>query len=341
MNTQETIPKADLDCILANFNLGSIKRIKPLETSGNITYIVETTQKKYILRLSPFGFRYRSIKEIQAEIELIEHLTKHAVPSPKPVATKKGDTVVSWKKHYGYLREFNEGKEKVNPTLNEIEKFGEWLGSFHAATEHFKTKNKRVHRWDIQTTKNNFVFDSEIILKSSFPNKKAFLKKFSSELSKFDLPKKLPKGTIHEDLGKRHVFWEKDSIVGVIDFDRAYYGELILDIGQACRGWCFSKDWNTWRTTNFTALLTGYQKKRTLTDTEKKYLFDAIRFGVIERSLSFALRFTNTKDSAHAEYAWKSVTTLLDILDKNKNKIEAIINRAYENGCTTRAFPFL
>lgn len=325
MLIKQTIPKKSLDKILNEFDIGEIKKIEPLKTSGNITYIINTKKKKYLLRLSPIGFRYRSKKEIEAELELINHLTKYKIPSIIPIKTRSGKKVVSWKKHFGYIREFNKGKEKINPTLKEIEKFGEWLGKFHKSIENYKTKNKRLHRWDPKTTKENFKYDKKIILKSNFPNKKDFLKKFEKEISKLNFPKNLPKGTIHEDLGKRHTLWKKNKIVGVIDFDRSYYGELVLDLGQACRGWCFSNNWKKWKNNNFKTLISRYQRKRKLKDLEKKYLTDAIKFGILERGLSFALSFTATQDREDADYAIHSVYNLLKILEDNRQEIENIL----------------
>ena len=325
MFIKENISDSNVLTILSVFAIGTIKNIKPLETSGNITYVVNTTLGKYILRLSPSGFRNRSKNEILGELELIEHLTKKSILSLTPVAKKNGETLVSWEKHYGYLREFNKGRERTNLTLRDIELFGEWLGEFHSSIEGFSTKHKRVHRWDVNTTKKNFVFDKEIILKSSFPNKKLFLKKMSNELSKINFLKNLPKGTIHEDLGKRHVLWKKEKIVGVIDFDRAYYGELVLDLGQACRGWCFREKSGKWSMARFKALIPGYQKHRKITDLENKNIVDAIQFGILERSLSFALRFTTSNDAADAEYANFSLNFLTKDVEENRNAIENVL----------------
>ncbi len=326
MLTEQKITRNALEKILSNFDIGEIKKINPLKTSGNITYIINTKKKIYLLRLSPSGFRYRSKKEIEAELELINFLTKYKISSIIPIKTRSGEKIVSWKKQFGYLREFNNGREKTNPTLKEIKKFGEWLGKFHKIIENYKTKNKRLHRWGLETTKENFKYDKRIILKSNFPNKEKFLKKFEKEISKLNFPKNLPQGTIHEDLGKRHILWKKDKIVGVIDFDRSYYGKLILDLGQACRGWCFSNDWKKWKNNNFKTLISNYQRKRKLTDLEKKYLADAIKFGILERGLSFALRFTATNDREEADYATLSVGKLLEIVESNRNKIKKILN---------------
>lgn len=323
MLTKQKIPTPVLKNILGKFDLAKIQEIKLLATSGNITYTVKTIQKHYLLRLSPLGERWRSKKEISAELEIINHLLKNNFPVPKPILTKKGEQIISWKNHFGYLREFINAEPKLNPKPKEVEKFGELVGWFHNLVENYKTKNKRNHIWDLEETKRDFKQDKRIILRSNFAQK--FIERFEKEISLLNFPKNLPSGTIHEDLGKRHVLWQKDKIIGIVDFDRSYYGKLILDLGEACRGWCFINNWKKWSNKNFQALINGYQNKRKLTGLEKKYLVDAIKFGILERGLAFCLRFIQaTNDPEDREYALYSISKngLLGMVDKNREKIE-------------------
>ena len=143
-----------------------------------------------------------------------------------------------------------------------------------------------------------------------------------------NFPNNLPSGAIHEDLGKRHILWQKNKIIAIVDFDRSYYGKLILDLGEACRGWCFIDNWKKWSNKNFQALINGYQNKRKLTQLEKKYLVDAVKFGILERSLAFCLRFIQeTKDSEDKEYALYSISEngLLGMVEKNRGTIEKFL----------------
>jgi len=325
---EEKIPINTLNNILRSFDLGTVKKIKPLATSGNIAYTIKAGNKSYVFRLSPSGARWRSKQEIDAELEIINYLLKNSFPAPKPIVSKNGEEIISWNKHFGYLREFIKAKPKLNPTVKEVKKFGELLGQFHNLIENYKTKNKRKHIWDLEETKKNLKQNKKIILKSNFTQKKNFIKIFEKEISQLNFPNTLPFGTIHEDLGKRHILWRKNEIVGVIDFDRSYYGKLVLDLGQACRGWCFTDSWKRWSNKNFKALLDGYQSKRKLTGLEKKYLVDSIKFGILERSLSFCLRFARvSKDTKDLEYALHSISKngLLGMVEKNRDEIEKLL----------------
>jgi len=327
MLIKQKLPSAILKRLLKKFDLGTIKRTKPLATSGNISYIIYTNKKNYLLRLSPVGFRWRSMQEIDAELELINYLLKKKFPVPKPITARNGEQIISYKNHFGYLREFINARPKLNPTLKEVKQFGELFGQFHNLVKNYKTRHKREHIWDLEETKKNFKQDKKMISKSNFRSKK-FIKSFEKEIFSLNFPDGLPSGTIHEDLGKRHVLWHKNKIAGIIDFDRSYYGKLILDLGQACRGWCFVNNWKEWNNKNFHALIKGYQNKRKLTNLEKKYLVDAIKFGILERSLSFCLRFIQvTNDPEDEKYALYSISEngLLGMVERNREKIEKFL----------------
>ncbi|MBU4353555.1 phosphotransferase [Candidatus Parcubacteria bacterium] len=311
--------------ILARFNLEKIKKISPLATSGNIAYVIKTADKSYFLRLCPFGHRWRSKKEIEAELELLNYLKKNNFPVYCPVKTNDGEEIVSWKKHCGYLREFSNAAEKLNPLIGEIKKFGEVVGRFHSLTENYKTKNKRTNIFDLKETQKHFKQAKAIILKSSFKDRGKFLEKYEKEILSLDFPNILPAGMIHEDLGKRHVLWNKNKISAIVDFDRAYYGKIVLDLGQACRGWCFTNNWKKWSNDNFRALIGGYQKERKLSLPEKKFLLDAINFAVLERALAFCLHAIlsgNKKDWRHAN---NGLFKELELLNQNRSEIEKIL----------------
>lgn len=323
MLTKQKIPSGILNKILSQFDLGQIIKIEPLSTSGNISYIIKTKSKSYFLRLSPSGHRWRSRKEIAAELEVINYLKKNKFPVFGPIKTKNGKEIISHKKHHGYLREFTKAKEKLNPPVIEVKRFGEVLGWLHLLTENYKTKSKRNHIFDLKETQRHFKENKPKILQSNLKNKKEFVEKFEKEIFSLNFPENLPSGMIHEDLGKRHVLWQKDKVAAIVDFDRSYYGKLILDLGQACRSWCFTNNWKKWSNQNFRYLIGGYQKKRKLSKSEKRFLVDAIKFGILERGMSFCLRFIMvTQDKKDREFAFQSIFEHLKIMEQNRIDIE-------------------
>lgn len=326
MLTKQTIPRVELEKIIAEFDLGQIEKFEPLETSGNIAYCLTINGKAYFLRLCPRGQRWRSQEEIEAEIELLEYLKSNDFPIIAALKNRDGEAVISWKNHHGYLREFIKAEAKINPNFAEVKKFGKLVGWLHSLTKNYKTKNYREHIFNLSKTKKHFYENKPKILASNFQEKQKFVRQFEKEILSLNFSDNLPCGMIHEDLGKRHILWQEDRIAALVDFDRSYFGRLILDLGQAVRGWCFVDNWISWNNEVFEALIEGYQQKRNLTELEKESLINAIKFGILERSLSFCLNFieiTHHKDDQN--FALDGIFRQLGLIEDNRKKLEKIL----------------
>lgn len=322
MLTKQQIPADELEQILCRFALGKIEKIEPLATSGNISYLIVTADKKYFLRLCPQGPRWRSREEIAAEIELLRYLSGRNFPVIMPVADSDNQEIINWQEQYGYLREYQSGLAKLSPTLDDIKEFGQLLGWLHSLTENFSTVNKRGHIFDLAKTIKEFNEAKATIALSEFKQADNFIGLFEKEINDLQFPSALPQGMIHEDLGKRHVLWQDNKIMAVVDFDRSYFGPLIFDLGEAIRGWCFVNNWRHFNLEIFYNLINSYQQKRVLTKEEKLSLVQAVKFAVLERALAFCLRFIeDTHDPDDADYAWLSLTHLISLIEGNKKAI--------------------
>lgn len=64
--------------------------------------------------------------------------------------------MINWKNHFGYLKEYIQGKLILNPNLKQVQKFGETVGWLHNLTENYKTQYQRKHIWDLEGTKKWF-----------------------------------------------------------------------------------------------------------------------------------------------------------------------------------------
>lgn len=321
MLTKQKLSLPALRRILKDYDLGKIKKIKPLATSGNITSLITSKVGKFILRLCLKGARCRSKEEILAELELIDYLLKNGFPAPKPVIKRNGQRIINWRNHFGYLKEYVQGRPILNPSFKQIQEFSKVVGWLHSLIENYKTRHQRKHISDLKETKKWFCQDKKKILNSNFKNAEEFVSRFEKEINSISFPSELPKGMIHEDLRKQHILWQNNKIISVLDLDRCYYGFLILDLGQIIRSWCFINNWNQWSNENLKVLLKSYQNKRKLTDLEKKFLFRAIKFGILERALSFCLRFIDMQYPADEDFAWHSLIQQIRMLEENKKAI--------------------
>lgn len=287
-----------------------VKEIKRLETSGNLTFLISTDKTKYILRLCGDKPRDRTYEEILSEIKLLKFLVRNNIPVPDPIEINN-DFVISINNRNGILYEYLEDNAVKNPSLAQCFSVGKILGKIHNLTTSFEHPHKR-RSWDLESTKEFFQEIKEDLSKDEFLQRYQFVESVESSLNDLNFPEELPVGAIHEDLGKRHVLFKDNKISGILDWDRSYNGQFILDLGQAIRGWCFN-DWKEWDKEKFYSILNGYESQRKLTPLEKEYLLKAIKFSFIERALAFANLFLKNKKIKDGKFAITSIRLISSI----------------------------
>ncbi len=293
MNAQAEINKKDIMSILDGYCLKHPVMIKKIDTSGNIAFLVMAGKSRYFLRLCGDGLRWRDKKEIEGELDLVDRLKKSGLPVPNYLKTAAGSRVVGIGNRYGYLREYITGRQgSGSPIGAQVFAVGKFLGRMHRIVRNYDAGGSRKNiDFGIEKTKRYFHREKKNILKSNFGRSHEFVRVWQEEMEGIRLPGNLSKGMIHEDLGKRHVFWQKNKIKAVIDFDRCYYGYLLLDLGQALRGWCFNGNWRRWNKENFKRFMAGYAPERKLPARERKYLLSAVKFAILERALAYCTKY--------------------------------------------------
>jgi homoserine kinase type II len=284
------IQKKELAELLSKYNLGRLKSIQPVETSGNNSFLITTDLGKYFLRLCGERHRHRNIAEIEGELDLLDKLRESQFPVIDYLKTKNGERVVGLGKFNGYLRKYLEGRFVTgNPTTEELIVIGQTLGKYHRIIENLNINKRAKINFGLDSTKKFFAEHKQEILQSKFSQAKKFVEVYEQEINKLNFTANLPQGMLHEDLGKRHVIWQNKEIIAIIDFDRSYFGYLVLDLGQTLRGWCFKDSWMSWSSENAGIFLQAYESVRPLSDLEKAVLVTAIKFAILERALSFCL----------------------------------------------------
>ncbi|MCX6743876.1 MAG: phosphotransferase, partial [Candidatus Parcubacteria bacterium] len=233
--------------LLSQFEIGQIKSVELVPTSGNNSFLITTDLGQYFLRLCGERNRFRSKEEIEGELDLLDKLKASNFPVIDYLKTKTGERVISFENHNGYLRKYSEGEFVLgNPNEKQLFEVGKNLGKYHYVVADYKIEKRNNINFGLDKTKKFFAEHKEEILKSNFKDANKFVEVFEQEINNLNFSDKLPCGMLHEDLGKRHVIWKGEEILAVIDFDRTYFGPLILDLGQALRGWCFKDNWQTW-----------------------------------------------------------------------------------------------
>lgn len=287
-----------------------VKKIERMKTSGNVTSLVFTEKGRYVLRLSDNKWKQRTREEIESEVKLLKFLCSNSIPVPDPMEVND-EFVVSFDRSNGILYRHLDAEPVKVPNLYNCLVVGETLAKIHKLTENFKFPFKR-REWDLKATEKTFKEMKERFHKNPYFRKYNFAGKIQLVLNGLKFPNNLPECVVHEDLGKRHVLFKGVEIHGILDFDRSYFGPSVLDLGQAARGWCFD-NWKTWDKDKFKFLIRGYESRRKLTELEKRCLVDSIRFGILERVVSYGHKFVCTKNKADAAFAVHSLNLIHQI----------------------------
>ncbi len=326
MSQKNPISFASVRSYLRLFGLSKDAKIEPVITTGNISFIVTDRDEKFFLRLSPSGRRARSVDEIRAEINLLKHVARQDFPVILPLAMNDGREVISIGEHHGYLRPFIEARIKSKPSISNVYEFGIILGRYHRLIDGYRPSHSRDHRFDFYSTRKHWREVRSEVLESDIDASVKFVDGFEKEMDRLHFPSHLPRGFIHEDLGKRHVLWRGNEISAVLDFDRSYYGPLVLDIGQAVRGWCFVDDWRRFSARHVKSLLAGYGSQHRLVSAEKNCLVDSIKFAILERAQSFFLRAVfGEKKEGEIKFALDCVIKQVPLVEKNRKTVQSLM----------------
>lgn len=252
----------------------------------NSNYLLDVTTKdgreeKYILTLYEKRVKH---EELPFFIDLMKHLNLKGIACPAPIARTDGSYFSEVQGKQAALVSFLSGRSRTvlkNPHVSEV---GKALAQLHIASGDFKQTRVNalsVAGWEslaaslagkldsITPGLDALVADELVYLKNEWPASQT-----------------LPRGIIHADLFPDNVFFEDDTLSGLIDFYFACEDALAYDVAITLNAWCFEhqKEFNA---TKSRLLLQHYQAVRALSDAEKK------SFNVLLRGA--ALRFLLTR----------------------------------------------
>lgn len=294
------------DIFAREYAIGLVKAIEIVNQTGNTTFLIHTSTGGYVLRMGvASGARERTKKEVEEEVFFLRFLEKQGLPVGSIVQSTSGGFVICHESCCGFLRTYLSGHALINPTHAQIAQVGQLLGAIHVASLGYQPTFNRVHKWDLERVKTYWPENKKVILASKEGYTQDFVNLFESRLAKLSFPKELPSGMLHEDLGKRHVLWEKGVITGVIDFDRSYIGPFVADIGQAIRGWCATSE-------EVQSFLEGYERERVLETIELELLDTAIVFAFLERAQAFVLKGIHANDREMVQQGFDELLAIED-----------------------------
>ncbi len=259
------IDDAALRDFLLAYDLGEARALVPIpEGVENSNFRLQTTLGQFILTLYE---RRVDPRDLPFFLGLMQHLAQHGLPCPLPVQARDGAALRQLCAKPAAIVTFLEGRGPRRISVARCRALGEVLGALHLAGRGFQLR--RANALSIAGWRS--LFDGcQGKADAVVPGLEQELAGELETLAR-DWPRDLPEGVIHADLFPDNVFFEADSITGVIDFYFACNDFLAYDLAICLNAWCFEDD-VAFNVTKGRALLEGYQSRRSLSDMEKAAL---------------------------------------------------------------------
>ena len=262
--------------LLSNYDLDSKVSCRLLKTGINDSYLITSGDVKYIFRV--YSLNWRSEKEIEEEIRLLNLLKENGIPVSYPIADADGNYIQQFAapegKRYGVLFSFAKGEKLLNFPASVHFKIGEIMARQHQLTTGFKL--------------DRVVYSPKVILSDSFEHLKKFISEDTEEMifmastQKYLLDKlakadanKIRNGAVHMDIWFDNLSIDEDGEITLFDFDFCGNGWLCYDIAYyILQVNSTEKDEEECRLKT-EAFLNGYESVTKICDEEKR-LFPAL-----------------------------------------------------------------
>ena len=264
--------------VLCHYQLNNIQDCRLLKRGLNDTYLVETEQERYILRV--YRHSWRTKDEIDFELELLHFLHKHNLAISYPIKKNTGDFTTAIPApegtRYTALFSYAPGKSVDKKISNEqSRKLGEAVAIIHETTNNFKSSFSRPelnNEYLLDASLNAFVKRSLCEIVPLYKHRKTdidYLYKQAEELKSSLIALNLPKyspfyGICIGDVHAGNTHFDRINQPTLFDFDQCGYSWRAFDIGK------FINTAIAWKLDDkiIRSFLDGYQTIRQLSKIE-------------------------------------------------------------------------
>lgn len=258
MSVYTSISQSQLKLFLKTYSLGELISFSGIQAGiENTNYNVRTEKGQFILTV------YESLieSEVPRFLLLLDQLANNKFLVPKPQANRQGNKLNTLKDKPAAIFNCLAGHSIDTPTIDQCCEIGEFLAQLH---QHRQSTIDTINPNNLTGCQTVF---NEIQASLNQPDIALIMSELNYQAN-YILPD-LPKGVIHADLFKDNVLFDQGKISGVLDFYNACNEYFIFDIAVTVNDWCMENA--SINSQKFNALLSGYQKVRTLTEDETRH----------------------------------------------------------------------
>ncbi|MEO0591528.1 MAG: homoserine kinase [Pseudomonadota bacterium] len=286
----------ELAALIAHYDVGELVSAKGIaEGVSNSNWLIETSGPdgmgaRYILTMYE---RRIELDDLPYFLGLLDHLSAKDCPVPRTIHDSSGAAFRMEQDKAVALIEFLPGVSPTQPTAAQARSVGEVLARMHVASQDFALARQNA----MSFAHNCALLETcgEEGLASIDPRLPTMLDP-ARKAAALDLSA-LPYAQIHADLFPDNVLMLGGEVTGLIDFYFACTGPMALDLAVTHAAWCFLAD-NTYSADLGSALLSGYETVRKLTQPERALLPELAKGAALRFVASRAEDWLDTPDDA-------------------------------------------
>jgi homoserine kinase type II len=264
--------------LLIHYNINAAKIIGLDNGVQNENYIIVTSKQNYILRV----YNFKNKEDIHYTIKVLMALQKTNFPSPRLVPTVDNEWYAFYQNKPCIVYYYIPGKNISRTSTNLLKQIGRLQGVMHTLLlKEYQHTGYAI--WDFESMLRLINSHRDSLLKTEFPGILERVVFINGELLKMSFPDQLPEGGTHQDIKPENILISSDRISGIIDFDNGYYGDLIHDVTTTICWFCFRD--NKLDTEYVKGFVSSYQKERRLSEIEKSYFSQSIKFRLLREAI--------------------------------------------------------
>lgn len=209
-----------LDLLRKNYDI-NMDSITFNRKGGCVSYIVNSGNEKYFLKIIDNAFLNTAIQSIDIQ----QYLIKNDFPVPKIIKAKDSSPYFIYENQLFVLYEYIDG---VEPNLDDnAERIGELVGKLH--------KLMSSYSGELITHNKEFFIDRyiDILRKKHYPDEK-LNEYIEIGNSLWNSVKNSPYGFCHGDLHRGNLLKTEDNKIYVLDFDTACFAPQLFDVAVMC-----------------------------------------------------------------------------------------------------------
>lgn len=308
MSVYTKINHNEMNQHLNKYSIGSVISLTGISDGiENTNYLLKTDQNEFIFTI----FENLNNENIADYLSFMNHLNNRKLLCPKVMKSKDNELFIEIKGKPSAIIEKLSGKSIVRTDDTHCSHIGDLLANFHNYGKDFKIEliNTRDINWCINSFKklsDVITTDQSQLINRAINIQKEFLKQ------------KLPIGTIHADLFRDNVLFNKGVVSGMIDFYYSYKGALIYDLAVVVNDWCSDVNGKI-ILSKYESLISSYNTNRPITKEENIFWRHALISAALRFYLSrlLDLHYPKIGEMTHVKDPLVFENILIDRLDTN------------------------